>query len=102
MIFLDGDVMGIVDNGVLAVCAYLGIDVDKKLGNSGINGAITGALLGNALSDLLGSAIDPATRHLALGIFAGCMYVFFLIKFWEWGWVFYNRHRKQEDWEVHP
>ena len=81
--FIDGDIMGIVDNLILAVCAYAGIDIDKKLGNSGLNGAITGALLGNAVSDLVGAAIDPSTRHLAVGIFAGCMYVYVVIKLWE-------------------
>ena len=81
--FIDGDIMGIVDNLILAVCAYAGIDIDKKLGNSGLNGAITGALLGNAVSDLVGAAIDPSTRHLAVGIFAGCMYVFIVVKLWE-------------------
>jgi|TARA_B110000438_G_C15558566_1_gene540110 hypothetical protein len=81
--FIDGDIMGIVDNVILAICAYAGIDIDKKLGNNGLNGAITGALLGNALSDLVGAAIDPSTRHLAWGIFAGCMYVYIVIKLWE-------------------
>ena len=93
MMFIDGDIMGIVDNGVLAICAYFGIDLDKKFGNSGVNGAITGALIGNALSDLLGAAIDPSTRHLAVGIFAGCMYVFFLIKGYEYGMKVYKRSK---------
>jgi len=29
-VFFDGDIFGIVDNGVLAVLAILGIDIDKK------------------------------------------------------------------------
>lgn len=95
--FIDGDIMGIVDNGVLAICAYFGIDLDKKFGNSGVNGAITGALIGNALSDLLGAAIDPSTRHLAVGIFAGCMYVFFLIKGYEYGMKVYKRSKNCGD-----
>ena len=83
MIF-DGDIMGIVDNGILACCAYYGVNLDKKLGGSGVQGALTGALLGNAVSDLMGAAIDPTTRHLAWGIFAGCMYVFLVVKLWEY------------------
>jgi hypothetical protein len=82
MIF-DGDIMGIVDNGILAACAYYGVNLDKKFGGNGLQGALTGALLGNALSDLIGAAIDPTTRHLAWGIFAGCMYVFVVVKLWE-------------------
>ncbi len=82
MIF-DGDIMGVIDNLILAICAYWGVDIDKKLGGTGVQGALTGALLGNAVSDLAGAAIDPSTRHLAIGIFAGCMYVFIVVKLWE-------------------
>jgi hypothetical protein len=82
MIF-DGDIMGVVDNLILAICAYWGVDIDKKLGGNGVQGALTGALLGNAVSDLAGAALDPSTRHLAWGIFAGCMYVFIVVKLWE-------------------
>ena len=28
-VFFDGDIFGIVDNGVLAVLSILGIDIDK-------------------------------------------------------------------------
>ena len=93
--------MGIVDNLILAVCAYAGIDIDKKFGNSGLNGAITGALLGNALSDLIGAGIDPSTRHLAIGIFAGCMYVYIVIKLAELVrnlWDYYKSVGSFEQW----
>ncbi len=101
MMFLEGDIMGIVDNLILAICAYAGIDIDKKLGNSGLNGAITGALLGNAVSDLVGAAIDPSTRHLAIGIFAGCMYVYIVIKLWDLVqnlWDYYRGLGSFEQW----
>ena len=74
-VFFDGDIFGIVDNGVLAGLAILGIDIDKKLGGSGVMGGLFGALLGNSLSDLFAALLDPSTRELAGGIFAGCMYV---------------------------
>jgi len=38
-------------------------------------GGLFGALLGNSLSDLFAALLDPSTRELAGGIFAGCMYV---------------------------
>ena len=38
-------------------------------------GGLFGALIGNSLSDLLAALLDPSTRNLAGGIFAGCMYV---------------------------
>ncbi|HJL80325.1 MAG: hypothetical protein QF513_00330 [Gammaproteobacteria bacterium] len=78
-VFFDGDIFGIVDNGVLAVLAILGIDIDKKLGGSGVMGGLFGALLGNSLSDLFAALLDPSTRDLAGGIFAGCMYVVVIV-----------------------
>ena len=42
-------------------------------------GGLFGALLGNALSDLFAALLDPSTRYLAGGIFAGCMYVVVIV-----------------------
>tara|TARA_B100001173_G_C15551724_1_gene364172 strand:+ start:196 stop:474 length:279 start_codon:yes stop_codon:yes gene_type:complete len=78
-VFFDGDIFGIVDNGVLAILALAGIDLDKKLGGSGVMGGLFGALIGNSLSDLLAALLDPSTRNLAAGIFAGCMYVVVIV-----------------------
>ena len=55
---LDGLLFGFIDNGVLAICALLGIDLDKKFAGKGINGALYGALFGNALSDGIGAILD--------------------------------------------
>jgi hypothetical protein len=79
MFNLDGEIFGLLDNGVLAICALFGIDIDKRLGGSGIYGGLFGALLGNTLSDLIGSLADPALRDHALGITAGCLEVFVLV-----------------------
>ena len=78
-VFFDGDIFGIVDNGILAVLAIVGIDLDKKLGGSGVMGGLFGALIGNSLSDLLAALLDPSTRNLAGGIFASCMYVVVIV-----------------------
>ena len=78
-VFFDGDIFGIVDNGVLAILALAGIDLDEKLGGSGVMGGLFGALIGNSLSDLLAALLDPSTRNLAGGIFAGCMYVVVIV-----------------------
>ncbi|HIN12977.1 MAG TPA: N-acetyl-anhydromuranmyl-L-alanine amidase [Gammaproteobacteria bacterium] len=75
-LLFEGDIFGIVDNGILAVVTIFGIDLEKKFfGGSGVIGGLFGALIGNAISDLLAAVIDPAARHLAIGVFAGCMYV---------------------------
>ena len=78
-VFFDGDIFGIVDNGILAILAIVGIDLDKKLGGSGVMGGLFGALIGNSLSDLLAALLDPSTLNLAGGIFAGCMYVVIIV-----------------------
>ena len=75
-LLFEGDIFGIVDNGILAVITIFGIDLEKRFfGGSGVMGGLFGALIGNAISDLLAAVIDPSARHLALGVFAGCMYV---------------------------
>jgi len=75
-LFFEGDIFGIIDNGILAVVTIFGIDLDKRFfGGSGVMGGLFGALIGNALSDLVAALIDPSARHLAIGVFAGCMYV---------------------------
>ena len=41
----DGLLFGFIDNGVLAICALLGIDLDKKFAGQGINGALYGCVI---------------------------------------------------------
>jgi len=75
-LLFEGDIFGIVDNGILAVITIFGIDLEKKFfGGSGVLGGLFGALNGNAISDFLAAVVDPSARHLAIGVFAGCMYV---------------------------
>ena len=44
---MEGLVFGLVDNGVLALCALVGVDLDQRLSGKGVNGALYGSLLGN-------------------------------------------------------
>jgi len=75
-LLFEGDIFGIVDNGILAVITIFGIDLEKKFfGGSGVLGGLFGALIGNAISDFFAAVVDPSARHLAIGVFAGCMYV---------------------------
>ena len=74
-IFFNGDIFGIIDNGILALLSVFGIDIEKRLGGKGVYGALFGALIGNAISDFVAAVIDPSTQDIALGVFAGCMYV---------------------------
>ena len=74
-IFTEGTWFGIIDNGILVFVSLFGVNLERKLGGKGVYGALFGALLGNALSDGVAAIIDPSTRMIAGGIFAGCMYV---------------------------
>jgi len=71
----DGEIFGLIDNGILFLLAILGINLDKRLGGSGVNGALFGSLIGNSLSDFLGAIGDPILRANALGITVGCLEV---------------------------
>ena len=72
---MDMDVLfGVIDNLILAVGALFGIDLDKKLGGVGVNGAIYGALYGNALSDFLAGVWAYGFRS-AFMIAIGCLIV---------------------------
>ena len=75
----DGLLFGIIDNGVLAICSILGIDLDKKLSGSGVHGALYGALFGNSLSDFIGAVIDFGVP-VALQITIGCLIVIPFVK----------------------
>ena len=78
-LFLDGDIFGLIDNSILALITIFGIDLEQKLGGKGVLGGLFGALIGNALSDLIAALIDPSTRDIAAGVFAGCMYVVIVV-----------------------
>ena len=81
-LFFNGDIFGIVDNGILVVVTLYGIYKDQQKGGKGIVGGLFGALIGNAISDFVAALIDPSARHLAIGVFAGCMYVAALTYVW--------------------
>ena len=72
-LFFNGDIFGIVDNGILVAVTLYGIYKDQQKGGKGIVGGLFGALIGNAISDFVAALIDPSARHLAIGVFAGCM-----------------------------
>ena len=81
-LFFNGDIFGIVDNGILVAVTLYGIYKDQQKGCKGIVGGLFGALIGNAISDFVAALIDPSARHLAIGVFAGCMYVAALTYVW--------------------
>ena len=72
---MDGLIFGLIDNGVLILGAFTGLEIERALParfQTGL-GAVIGAAIGNTVSDLLGAIADPALQPMALGITAGCM-----------------------------
>jgi hypothetical protein len=71
-VLIDGAVFGIIDNAVLIVGAFTGLEVERFLPLKTVGlGAVIGAGIGNAVSDFLGGmAIDPI---FGLGTFIGCI-----------------------------
>lgn len=84
----EGLLFGIVDNGVLAFCAVKGIDLDDKFNYGKVNGALYGALFGNALSDCMGALLDPSMNlGVMLNITIGCLIVVPVV------WTYYKYRR---------
>ena len=76
---MPGLIFGMVDNGVLILGAYTGLEVDRFFKGNGQVGAILGAGVGNTISDGLGAAIDPTMSHMIIGIILGCLIPLILI-----------------------
>ena len=76
---IPGLIFGMVDNGVLILGAYTGLEIDRFFKGNGQVGAILGAGVGNTISDGLGAAIDPTMSHMIIGIILGCLIPLILI-----------------------
>ena len=70
---IPGLIFGMVDNGVLILGAYTGLEIDRFFNGNGQVGAILGAGVGNTVSDGLGAVIDPTMNHMIIGIILGCL-----------------------------
>ena len=75
---------GLVDQGILLLGAYTGLEIDpyitKRFKNArpGL-GVLIGAGVGNMVSDFLGSVCDPGMHDSIIGITNGCLIPFFAI-----------------------
>ena len=76
---MEGLIFGLVDNGVLLVGAYTGLEIDRLFNGRGALGAVIGAGVGNTISDALGAALDPTMNGALLGIVVGCIIPLFAI-----------------------
>jgi len=83
--FPDGFTFGLVDNGIVLVGMYMGVDIEgwlsRKMGKKSnpLLGAVVGATSFNAVSDGAAAALDPSMHGMTLGVMLGCVVVMFLI-----------------------
>ncbi len=104
---MEGFIFGLVDNGIVLIGMYLGIDIEgwlaKKLGKKSnpLLGAVVGATGFNMVSDGAAAAIDPATSGMTMGIMLGCATVMIAIPFIESarrrGLPFFGKHRVDDE-----
>jgi|TARA_Y100000310_G_scaffold183554_1_gene183674 uncharacterized membrane protein len=74
---------GLIDNGVLAFCAVLGINLDEKFKYGKVNGALYGGLFGNSLSDFL-AGLGAYDFFTSFKITIGCLIVVPIV------WAYYK------------
>tara|TARA_Y100000296_G_C4992238_1_gene165991 strand:- start:262 stop:561 length:300 start_codon:yes stop_codon:yes gene_type:complete len=81
----DGTDFGLLDNGIVLIGMYLGVDIEgwlaKKLGKKSnpLLGAVVGATGFNMISDGVAAAVDPAMQGMTFGIVLGCALVMLVI-----------------------
>mgnify|MGYP000973359925 CR=1 FL=1 len=85
----DGFTFGAVDNGIVLISMYMGVDIEgwlaKRLGKKSnpLLGAVIGATGFNSVSDGAAAALDPSMQGMTLGVMLGCVVVMFAIPFIE-------------------
>ena len=76
---MDGIIFGVLDNFILIIGAYTGLEIDRFFNGRGALGAVIGAAVGNTVSDGVGALIDPAMSGMFGGIVIGCLIAMLLI-----------------------
>ena len=70
---MDGLLFGFIDNAVLILGAYTGLEIDRFFDGRGALGAVIGAGVGNTVSDGIGALVDPTMAGMFTGIVLGCL-----------------------------
>ena len=82
---MDGLIFGLVDNGLVLVGTYCGVNIDgwlsKKMGKktNPVLGAVVGGTGTNLISDAGGCWLDPTMQGMLLGVAVGCLIPMLLI-----------------------
>ena len=81
----DGFTFGAVDNGIVLIGMYMGVDIEgwlsRRLGKKSnpLLGAVVGATGFNMVSDGAAAALDPAMNGMTAGVMLGCFVVMLFI-----------------------
>jgi len=81
----NGIVFGLLDNGIVLIGMYLGVDIEgwlsKKLDKKSnpLLGAVVGATGFNMFSDGIAAAVDTSMEGMTMGIVLGCALIMLLI-----------------------
>ena len=75
---LPGFKFGLIDNGIVAFFALLGIEVEKYFEGFGAYGALYGALIGHTISDMVAGYTDFGTK-IAINMGLGCFSIILLV-----------------------
>jgi hypothetical protein len=74
----DGTVFGLLDNGLVVLGAYAGVDIEARIARAfgrdpnATLGAVLGGATLNLISDSVGCVFDPAMNGMLLGVALGC------------------------------
>lgn len=69
----DGLIFGFMDNFLLLLGAYTGLNIEKFFDNKskGLFGGLIGAGIGHVISNGIGAIIDPSMNDMVVGIVIG-------------------------------
>ena len=73
MILPDGFIFGFVDNFLLLIGAYTGIEKFFDNKSKGLFGGLIGAGIGHTFSNGLGAILDPSMGDMVIGIIIGTL-----------------------------
>ena len=69
----DGLIFGFMDNFLLLLGAYTGLNIEKFFDNKskGLFGGLIGAGIGHVISNGIGAIVDPSMNDMVVGIVIG-------------------------------
>lgn len=73
MMLPDGLIFGFMDNFLLLLGAYTGLNIEKFFDNKskGLFGGLIGAGIGHVISNGIGAIVDPSMNDMVVGIVIG-------------------------------